>query len=287
MRRNAVIYLMCSYILSVTFSSYAVLHPVLTNPRIKSCRDGSPVYLGDGPCSESVIYDWGPSTMIDVGPQGVPDAQLGTELVAMGMHCQRGNMITGTPFSGCSFASDWGHAPKLSNCRLKNTGSWELSSDSTCDVTTVVSGNRHNGAGPGGECVLFVQRNANPYPGVVNSIYGIVDANTIANSGNRFCQKPLPPTVECDISLPDMIDHGVIGPNSSSTVTVDGTISCGSNPGVSFVPGSGIDLAPGVTTRLTSKQSSGGRIQITSDLKTNYGAPGAHSASVVVLVTPY
>lgn len=287
MRRHVVIYLICSVILSIAFGSDAVLHPVLTNPRIKSCSGSIPSYPTDGPCSQSVYYDWGPSTMIDIPPQGAPDGQLGTELVAIGMHCRRGNMLTGTPFTGCVFTTDLAHAPKLSNCRLKNTGTWEISSDSTCGVTDGnISGYAHNGAGPGGECVLFVQRNAIS-AGVVNSIYGILDANIVANSGNRFCQKPLPPAVACDISLPDMIDHGVIGPNSSSTATLDGTIMCGSNPVVSFVPGSGIDLAPGVTTRLSSKLSSGGRIQITSDLKTNNGAPGAHRASVVVLVSPY
>lgn len=287
MRRHVVIYLMCSCVLSIAFSSNAVLHPVLTNPRIKSCLDSTPAHPTDGPCSYGVRYDWGPSTMIDIMPVGAPDAHLGTELIAIGMHCRRGNMLTGTPFSECNFTPALDHAPKLSNCRLKNTSSWEIASDSTCDVTTIQSGSfAHIGAGPGGECVLFVQRNAIAN-GVVNSIYGILEANTVANSGNRFCQKPLPPAVECDISLPDMIDHGVIGPNSASTVTLDGTIRCGSNPVVSFVPGSSIDLAPGVTTRLSSKLSSGGRIQITSDLKTNNGAPGAHRASVVVLVSPY
>lgn len=285
MRRHVVIYLICSIFLSISSKSHAVLHPVLTNPRITSCMGPTAEMATDGPCSQSVKYEWGPSTMIDILPQGVPDARLGTELVAIGMHCERGNMLTGTPFAVCTFRDDSAHAPKLSNCRLKNTDSWLISSDSTCNVITANNAG-HYGAGPGGECVLFTQRNAIA-KGVVNSIYGIVDANTVANSGNRFCQKPLPPTVECDISLPDMIDHGVIGPNSSSSSTLDGTISCGSNPVVSFVPGSGIDLAPGVTTRLSSKLSSGGRIQITSDLKTNNGAPGAHSASVVVLVSPY
>lgn len=286
MRRHVVIYLICSIFLTVSYTSHAVLHPVLTNPRITECRDEVPNMNTDGPCSLYVRYDWGPSTMIDILPNGVPYAQLGTELVAYGMHCQRGNMLTGTPFSECTFVTDQSHAPKLSNCRLKNTDSWEISSDSTCDVTTINYASGHSGAGPGGECVIFAQRKIIP-GGVVNSIHGILDANTVANSGNRFCQKPLPPSVECDISLPDMIDHGVIGPNSSSTITLDGTISCGSHPVVSFVPGSGIDLAPGVTTRLSSKLSSGGRIQITSDLKTNNGAPGAHRASVVVLVSPY
>lgn len=286
MRRHVVIYLICSMFLSNSDTSHAVLHPVLTNPRITACGDAVPGNYTDGPCSVNVKYDWGPSTMIDIFPQGVPDPHLGTELVAIGMHCQRGNMFTGTPFSGCNFVGTQSHAPKLTNCRLKNTDSWLISSDSTCDVTTITNSSGHYGAGPGGECVIFAQRNAIAN-GVVNSIHGILDANTVANSGNRFCQKPLPPSVECDISLPDMIDHGVIGPNSSSTTTLDGTISCGSNPVVSFVPGSGIDLAPGVTTRLSSKLSSGGRIQITSDLKANNGAPGAHRASVVVLVSPY
>lgn len=286
MRRHVVIYLMCYSILSIAFNCNAVLHPVLTNPRIKSCQNGAPWNGGDGPCSHLVKYDWGPISMIDILPQGAPDPQLGTELAAMGLHCRYGNMLTGSPFSQCVFTFNIGHAPNLKNCRLKNTNSWEITTDSTCHLETLISGAYHGGAGPGGECVLFVQRKASE-GGLVNSIYGILDANTVANSGNRFCQKPLPPSVSCDISLPDMIDHGVIGPNSSSSVTLDGTIRCGSNPVVSFVPASGIDLAPGVTTRMSSKLTGGDRIQITSDLKTNNGAPGAHSASVVVLVSPY
>lgn len=286
MRRHLMVWLTTA-ILSAPITSTAVLHPVLTNPRILQCQNShwSNLQPSDGPCSYRVTYDWGPRALLDIPPIGTPDAALGTDLVAIGMHCQRGNILTGSPFSGCSFSKDPGHTPNLSNCRLKSTRSWEITADSTCDVVRA-GGSPHSGAGPGGECVLFVQHQAT-YNGVVNSIYGILDANLVANSGNRFCQKPLPPTVTCDISLPDMIDHGVIGPNSSSTATVDGTIMCGSDPVVSFVPGGGIDLAPGVTTRLSSKLSSGGRIQITSDLKTNNGAPGAHRASVVVLVSPY
>lgn len=260
--------------------SYATLHPVLISPRISSCQQPA--------CAASVVYDWGTSTLVDIFEASKPDPSLGTELVAMGMHCNVGSMLTGTPFSGCLFTRRVGHNPTLLNCRLRSTDSWELTSDSTCNVRNDGPGNdKHSGAGPGGECVVFVQAKSPTNVGTLLTIHGLLESNNVANSGNRFCQKPIPPAVQCEVTLPAVIDHGVMGPKGASSVSVNGEIRCGAKPVVTFASGNTLTLAPGVTTQLYSKLVGERQIQITSDLKTNNAAPGAHSASTVVVVSPY
>ncbi len=272
------ILIVISIILSLP--SYATLHPVLVDPKIKSCSTNA--------CIAGVVYQWGPAVLVDLPEEGKPDSWLGTELAAYGMHCNYGSMLSGVPFSGCTFTRRVGHNPTLLNCRLKNTESWALTPDSTCSTRDDGPGNdAHSGAGPGGECVLFVQAGNPNTTGSLATIHGRLEPNTVANSGNRFCQKPIPPAITCDLSLPALIDHGVVGPNSHSTVSVDGDLACGDNPVVTITSGAVLNLAPGVTTKLTTHLISTNRIRLTSDLRTTAGTPGAHSASVVVLVSPY
>lgn len=272
----------------------AVLHPVLTNPRIVSCEKspnngGS---MANQPCAANVIYDWGPRVMLDMPETQRPDPNGGTELWAVGIHCAMGSQLTGMPFRYCQWVRptnhpvNYAHSPKVSNCRLKSTESWELTDDSTCDVRTLHV-QTHYGAGPGGECVVFVQKGSKASQGIVVSIHGILDATTVANSGNRYCQKPMPPSIECHLQLPSVIDHGTLGPNSESVKTISGNLDCGERPRVSVVPGNVIELARGVMTEISVRMTNPSTVVVTSNLRTVNGTPGAHTGSLVVLVSPY
>jgi hypothetical protein len=255
-----------------------VLFPTLIDPVIRSCSSNGCV---------TATYASGGTRLVDVVPLGPPDPRFGTRLVAIGVHCSAGTQLQPPrPFTSCSYDEGPAHSPSLSNCHLRSTASWELTPDSTCSTTTAWG--THRGAGPGGECVLFIQEGGVINPrGTVTSIYGSATAEVVANSGNAFCQKPLPPNVTCDVLLPATIDHGTVGPNSSSSVSIEGQLSCGANPVVSFLGGDRLALAPGVTTNLTASVVGAGRIQITSDLVSLGGETGYHSASTVIVVSPY
>lgn len=279
--------LLALILLGVSQQCLSVLFPVLANPRITSCKRGA---IPGGPimeCAGDVLYGADGTTLVDIVPLGNPNRFLGTTLRAYAVHCSEGTTHpsdTRRSFTRCNFRSDF-HAPQLSNCHLVSEWGWDLTPDSTCSLTT--NWGPHDGAGPGGECVVFVQSTSDLVTGTLYTIYGIVTAEQIANSGSLFCQKPLPPSVTCDVLLPATIDHGTVGPDSSSSISVSGQVSCGDNPSIGILGGGRLNLAPGVTTVLTARSIGPDQIQITSDLVTQGGAIGDHSASTVIIVSPY
>lgn len=277
---------MNKYLLAVicpilSFPSIAVLHPVLVDPVISKCTGGI-----EGPCSAQVYYTASGTQLVDIPEIGKPDPTKGTELAAVGIHCDRGSQITGKPFSVCNFFHGApSHTPEITNCHLKDTTSWELTTTSTCSLTRSTWG-QHTGAGPGGECIIFIQKSSGFAPNYP-TIHGLLNATTAANSGNRFCQKAVPPTVPCDITLPGDIDHGVIGPNANSKISIDGLLNCGTDPKVAVLGGDRLQLATGVYSHVTVRTSGANAIRVTSDLTARGGAIGVHAASVVVIVSPY
>lgn len=280
--------LLALILLGVSQQSLSVLFPVLTNPRITRCIAGSIPGQPVLQCSGDVFYAADGAALVDIVPIDRPNRFNGTTLRAYTVHCQSGTTHPSDPrrpFGGCVFRAGDFHSPVLSNCRLVSVWEWDLTPDSTCGVTTTWG--PHSGAGPGGECVLFVQSTADIVTGTLHTIYGIVTAEQMANSGNLFCQKPLPPSVTCDVLLPATIDHGTVGPDSSSSISVSGQVSCGDNPRIGILGGGRLNLAPGVTTVLTARSIGPDQIQITSDLVTQGGAIGDHSASTVIIVSPY
>lgn len=263
--------------------AHAVLHPVIIDPTITGCKASD----DDGPCSLLVTYK-GSTVLADVAAAEPPNPVDPDDLalVAIGVHCNHGNALLGVPFSGCDFREGNEHAPVVANCTLKSVSSWELTASSTCNLRVSTWG-IHQGAGPGGECVLFVQARNGQASGWARSIHGTVAPDVVANSGNAFCQKPLPPDVTCAVLLPDSIDHGTISPNSQNTASIEGDIDCGNKPVITFAGGRRITLAPGVTTELTAHVLGGGRVKITSDLIAVNGEAGYHSAATVILISPY
>jgi hypothetical protein len=134
--------------------------------------------------------------------------------------------------------------------------------------------------------VLFVQK-GQWTKSSATTIYGVVDPTTVANAGDLFCQKPLPPFVNCDVNLPSEIDHRTIAPTGSSKVTVSGTIECGMSPKVSVMGGGVLELAPGLTANVTAQIDGPNAVNLTSKLEAISAPAGEHRGAVVVLVSPY
>ncbi|CAI1016639.1 Uncharacterised protein [Serratia marcescens] len=266
---------------SVSVAALSAPWPFVDNPRIVSCKN----HWLHGECSDQVVYGSDGVVFVDIVPVGRPDPARGTQIRAVGMHCDYGSMLTGQPFGGCR----WGppgtrHYPWVTGkCELINTDSWELTADSTCATGQWT---QHIGAGPGGECVIFTQQP----PGItatMNTPFGVLDAETVANSGNRFCQKALPPSVQCDLDIPTIIDHHTLPQQGSDSVTVFGSIACGAKPVVEIVGGSVVVLGVGVKSRLSTNVTSATTVTMTSDLTVTNAAPGEYRGSAVVRVSPY
>lgn len=218
--------------------------------------------------------------MVEIGTPVVPNRGNG-RLEGWGVHCNVGDALTGKSFSGCSW-QQYAHAPELNNCNVI-PGTWDLAPGSTC--TTTPTWGPHSGAAPGGECVMFGMKIGN----IVVTPYGEYDATQAANGGNRFCIKPLPPSVACDIVLPPTIDHGDIRPGTFDQKYVDGSVNCGSNPVINIIGGPRIKLAPGVESVVNADLlSSSTQLRVKSDLTVEPSAkPGGYSSSIVVVVSPY
>lgn len=118
---------------------------------------------------------------------------------------------------------------------------------------------------------------------------GAMDATTAANSGNRFCVKPLPPATKCDIQLNDtVLDHGVLTLNASSSASVSGVIECGQKPVVEFVGGADFLIAPGVNASLNANvETASNKIKINSRLTITNANGGDYSVSKVITVSPW
>jgi hypothetical protein len=271
--RLSLVFLICVFFPNAK----GALHPVISNPKIYSCQDSPP-----GSCNQLVYYSHDGTTMINITPAGSPSSIAGTKLQSLGLHCQY--LRPGGQFDNCEFNDFPGHAPSLlTECTLRSTSSWELTPLSTC-VTRTQWG-PHSGAGPGGECILFVQTNGWNRD-TATTIYGVVTATQVANSHNTFCQKPLPPNVTCDVVIPDEINHGTISPMEQNTASIRGALDCGTSPRVELIGGEKLTLGDGVTTVLTIDTSVRGVIKLTSSLTTNGAAAGAYQRSTVMVVSP-
>lgn len=257
--------------------AHAVPYPQVSGPRITRCTDVR------YPCGWDVYYTSDGVQFTDTMTVGAPAPGSTLKLVTWGIHCSWGDARTGVPFSECVWTG--GHSPLVyGKCELQNHSSWALTADSTCSVAA--SWGPHQGAGPGGECAVFAQNiygagHALPTP------YGILDPTVVANSGNAFCEKPLPPNISCSIELPQVIDHGVINPNASSTASIEGLITCGGRPVVTVVGGDRLDMRGGVTTALSIELVGDSHVRVKSVMNAVDASPGPHQASAIVRVSPY
>lgn len=262
------------------YDAHAIRWPSLSEPVITSC------IAQNTTCHTAVYYQHNGTVFLEQPELIKPPPFLTNRAIrTYGIHCNSGSKIPGyeMPFSSCSWDVSSVHAPNATNCILESTTSWKLSTSSTC--TTVLKWGGHSGAGPGGECVLF---------GIMEGIVlhtpmGTMDATTAANSGNRFCVKPLPPATKCDLQLNDTtLDHGSLTPNGSSTASVTGVIECGQKPVVDFVGGADFIIAPGINVALNANvDTASNKISINSRLTTTNASGGDYSISKVITVSPW
>ena len=257
--------------------------PMLLDPKIVSCNNN-----GDSPCSFDVVYSTAGVVMTEVNAVAPAyGAGTGVRVYPVGVHCGQGNAMTGdTPFRGCGWRVGGGHSPRLlGKCELQSPISWVLTPDSDCSVSSTWSG--HNGAGPGGECVVFTNTTKLIGKGVVNTPWGEITAMQAANSGNRFCSKPLPPNVKCELNLPNSIDHGAIRAGDSSKRVDEGQVDCGLTPKIEVLVNGDRDIG-GVRISTTPLVVNPTTVRITTEITvSNSAVAGEHSATYVFVASPY
>lgn len=247
----------------------------MTSATITSCQTSSCI---------NVVFYAGTAELVDIGtPVGPPPSTGRLSIAAVGVHCTSGG--NGQPFTGCGWTGegDISHAPTTSNCTLSSTTGWDLTANSTCNISSTWGA--HGGAGPGGECVMFGQQiNSRS----LSTPWGVLDPEVVANSGNRFCIKPLPPATVCSVILPTVIDHGILQPGTAAVKSIDGVVDCGLDPVVSVVGLTEVTMGPGVVTNITPVMVSSTAMRIQSALTVAPSAlAGEYSASVIVAVSPY
>ncbi|MBD8107916.1 hypothetical protein [Erwinia persicina] len=88
------------------------------------------------------------------------------------------------------------------------------------------------------------------------------------------------------MNLSPTLSHGNVLPNSTSSVTIRGTIDCGSTPKVTIVGGGDLELAPGIKTHLDAAAVTEKEIVVSSEM-TTYGAmPGQYEGNAIIVVDP-
>lgn len=260
----------------------AVPWPILSNPRIEQC-----VGTAGDPCTDVSRYGSDGTMLVDVNPVTPPNSIGGLTVRTIGVHCRFGNAMIGRlPFSQCSWGAVGTHSPAIvGKCELRGLDSWELTSDSTCATNT--SWGPHRGAGPGGECVLFTNAAYVVGNAAVTTPWGMLTPEQAANSGNRFCSKPLPPSVTCVLELPSIIDHGVMRAGESSKREDFGRMECGGAPKIDVLVNGDRDTG-GVRISATPFVVNPTSVRITSEINVSSTAePGEHNATYVFVASPY
>ncbi|MFI8416183.1 hypothetical protein ACQKDS_06950 [Serratia sp. NPDC078593] len=257
---------------------WGVRWPALSDLMVLSCEGVN--------CTTRVKYLPGPVVFTEIDApmsSNVPS----TKIVPYGMHCNEGTMATG--FRRCNWIDDDVHRPVLvGKCEVTDGYGWELTPDSGCEVSTNSYG-LHNGAGPGGECVVFGKKTiVNTTGSYLETPWGALNAEVVANSGRTYCVKAdSPPPLGCHITLSSpTIDHGAITNNSEDIRQITASLRCGVNPKVKVFGPSLIKLGNGVTTEITVTRVSDSEASIVSTLRTINADPGAYQSSFVVVVSP-
>ncbi|EPL9180885.1 hypothetical protein P0X99_002611 [Serratia marcescens] len=260
-------------------SANVINWPVLEDMKIHSCANSS--------CGSSVVYyTSGAVNLTPVTPVIPMPTGTDTRVRAYGVHCSTGDGTASSPFRSCKWSPGSTHAPSMlspSACTVV-TGTWNLTNPSACGVRGGTFGN-HSGARPGAECVLFgISGSSNAS---IQTPWGVLTAQQVANAGNLYCVKPLPPSVKCEIALENggVIDHGTVEPNSNTKRYLKMDIDCGNASHFEFVGGTDLVLGSGVQTKL-SLEYIGGSVVIGSTMHTVNANPGYYSGSRVIVVTP-
>lgn len=279
-------YLLSLALCLLSFEAPAIPWPMIQDSRITSCESGP-----QGPCSHKVYFANSGTIFSEVVATGKPNAaNTGTRVRTIGVHCEEGNALTGDlPFRKCVWRP--GHSPNpvsIWYCQLESLTSWKLSSTAAENCPAVGTWGSHSGAGPGAECVVYTNTNlAGSDLASVNTPWGMLDAGVAANSGNRYCYKPLPPNVQCELGLPAVIEHGVVQAGQSSKRDDDGYVDCGGTPKIDVLVNGDRDV-DGVRIYAMPRIVNATTVRITSEISVSSSAvPREHSATYVFVASPY
>lgn len=220
--------------------------------------------------------------MLEVGTPTFP-RPAGSQFSMWGIHCEVGELGVDS-FRVCTWQRAMqNHAPKFWDCEFEREGAWDLNPRKDCRFQDGFWG-PHNGAGPGGECVMA---GTYVYPLLdLDTPFGRLNATTVANSGSRFCVKSLPPQTVCELGIIDNLTHGNLPPSGSDTRTVTTTVNCGATPKVTIVGSNELELGPGLIARLSVTSPTSGTLRVTSTVTAVNAVPGDYTRSVVVVVSP-
>lgn len=258
----------------------AVPWPLVTNEKIVSCRDG---YYA-GPCSQDVKIA-GTIGLIDVKPVIQATSAMRASAQWFAIHCQYGSAMTGDlPFRDCKWVTGINeHMPNINGDVIIDKN-WNVLEGNHYTGDFITHGKGHYGAGPGAECRSFGVWAGSE---LLRTPFGILSATTIANSGNTYCVKAIPPDYQCDLVIPNEIFHTISGPGVDE-ITVHGTADCGKNPQISIVGGGDTVFAPGLTGTLKVNLDQSGSLVSLTSIVTNTGSePGEYSGNQVIIVSPW
>lgn len=270
---------------AITTVKADVLWPVVPYIEFTHCFDGS-----EGRCSASADYKAGPTQFAIQHETANPVPGSLTNILAYGVHCAEGSKSGEFRYCEWKLPGD-AHSPaKTTTCRLVSNKSWELTGNSTCMFTTPYYGT-HAGAAAGSECIIFGLNNGTGVrPLAIQTPQGYLTALQVANAGDTYCLKPLPPDAPCDLVIIDdgVLDHGIVAPDSTSKRSIDLYMNCGDSPKFSLqgINGNKVTLGTGVTANITTSLVNKNQATLTSVLTTTNAQPGNYRATFVLIVSP-
>lgn len=291
-----------SALLLFTFKVSAIPWPSITGSKIESCTDVN-TDLPGGACNYNVVVTNTGTVFSDIQPVGKPDLPLvpnppegsyfyeqNVNIVAWGLICRKGSKIDKIPYRDCKFLpSDdlTRDAPKMAGkCRLISNQSWELTPDSDCSVEPFYkTAYSYSDFKSGGECAVFAQNQVEGNTRALNTPFGILNPDLVANGYGSFCAKVLPFDQVCDIDFPPVIDHGIVPPNGNFVASVTGSVNCGKNPVINIIGGNELLIAPGVKTKLDINLQNNSAT-LTSNLTLNNAQAGQYLGNLIVVATP-
>jgi hypothetical protein len=257
----------------VISTSYAVQWPVFTTKKVSCSPAGNA-------CSMNTTV-----SVIDVTPVGaLPNTNV--VLWSYNLRCrERSNngRLSDCQWTHGTYPGIW--ATTTYDCKLMGVNTWDVRRPDLCHVANPNwTWYAREFPIPDNVCSIIAPSGPS-WTKTIKTIFGVLDADYVANSGHPGCAGSEPPPTPCSVELPSVVDHGVVSPTSSDTRTVVGRATCGSTPRVSLLPDT-VSLAPGVTSRLTAFLAPDSQLYVTSVLTAVAATPGAHSASLVVVVEP-
>lgn len=224
-------------------------------------------------------------------PDTLRSTVLATQLTIWGVHC--GSGAKPGEFTNCEWSRIKGaqHHPDLVNpirCKTTQDDNWILADTNACEAIPSIFGT-HGGASPGAECAVLAKtlNTATIITTPIDTPYGLLTAELVANSRDTYCIKPTAPSLTCNINIPNggILDHGTQAPNSTSERTLDVEIDCGDNPVITMTD----DTVPMDNGQIQSKLSltpNGPRYLLKSVLTAINATAGSHMGSSVIVVSP-